>query len=173
MGWKRLPEPCIQCQATLKHAAAKRSRAACASCQRAPDGLGIPFGPHDRLENVGTLNYFDDGSLELYRCRCCESWWEFRYLPDDTFCSPRRLRVTSVEEWRRRARQARNAGLRLLLIVFCGIPSLLLVLSRLYAVAVPSADPAFRGPNPWLGLVLALLILGSILAFYARIGRSS
>jgi hypothetical protein len=82
------------------------------------------------------------------------------------------VRLTSAEEWRSRARRALTLGTRLLVALLLGVPSLLLVLMRLYAVAVPSADPDFRGPNPWLGLAFALTILGGVGLLYARVSRS-
>jgi hypothetical protein len=182
MWWKRLPEPCAKCQALLAYSAAARPRAAGKKDGHAPHGPGAraALAPHDDLELLSALNYFDDGGVELYRCRRCGSWWEFTWPgwweptspAGESARSCRRVRVTSAEQWRRRARSAGSTGLRLMVVLFLGVPSLLLVLMRLYAVAVPSADPTFRGPNPWLGLALALSVLGGVILFYARLSRS-
>jgi hypothetical protein len=173
MWWKRFPEPCTKCRILLGHPAAGRRRAA-------GPGARAALGPHDELEHLDSLNYFDDGGVQLYRCRQCGSWWEFLWPgwweptspTSEGPCSCRRVRVTSAEEWRRRARRALTLGMRLMVALFLGVPSLLLVLMRLYAIAVPDVDPDFRGPNPWLGLAFALTILGGVGLLYARVSRT-
>src|SRR5262249_22925893 len=160
MWWKRLPEPCAKCRALLRNQAAGRPRAAGIEGGRAPAGPGVVanFGPHDGLELQDSMNYFDDGGVELYRCRCCGNRWEFVWQWDKSACSCRRVQVASAEQWGHRASLRNSAGLRWMMLLVIGPPTLLLVLMRLYAVLVPSADPTFRGPNPWLGLVFALAI---------------
>ncbi len=124
------------------------------------------------MERLGNLNYFDDGGIELHRCRTCGSCWEFVYGPTGGVDLVRRVAVTSAEQWRERHRYAQSAGTRLLIALFLVPAPLLLVLGRLCAVSGLSADPDFIGPNPWLGLLLSLVPLTAVVLLYRRAGRS-
>jgi hypothetical protein len=42
---------------------------------------------------------------------------------------------------------------------------------RLYAVLVPTADEAFRGPNPWLGLLLSVAFFLGFFYLYKLASR--
>jgi hypothetical protein len=168
MWWKRLPRACQKCQATCSRGRGGEGRRVAAQA-----ALQADLGSHDGLQHLGSLNFFDDGGVELHRCRNCGGWWEFVYGAAGEICQVRRVAVPSAERWRERYRYARSAGMRLLIVLFLGLPSLLLVLGRLYAVLGLSADPDFVGPNPWLGLLLSLVPLGAVVVFYRRVGRSS
>jgi hypothetical protein len=151
-----------------------QTRSAGEEGRRDPEALDLDAAPrlHGELEHLATLGYFDDGGVTLHRCRCCDRCWEFASSSwDGRVSSFRCMRPITAEQWQDRPRRAATLGMRVAVAVVIGTPTVLLVLMRLYAVLVPTADAAFRGPNPWLGLLLSVVFFLGFLYLYRLASR--
>jgi hypothetical protein len=73
------------------------------SPDRQEDVVALP--PHDKLDKLAEAGDIETG-INLYRCRVCDSWWEYEewtYFPERSL---RRIRpVAALEHWRAQHQQ--------------------------------------------------------------------
>jgi hypothetical protein len=128
-----LPSPCPQCARLLLPAE---------SGGPAKGELAAGVLTHDALAEVAAAGHIEWG-IWLYRCRMCDTWWEYdvaTYFPESSRL--RRVRpVLSVDRWRAKQRRAMRPPSALIGGVLLFLAGLLLI--GIFAAVIVATEALF------------------------------